>query len=270
MAERVGAAGAAFGNRPDRPRIYCRSADAPVRILRSGPFTALSAGLGHFGHARIQRGESNGGTMTSMRANAANTLGAGASRFLGLGGGMTGPPIEEVGPAHVFEAASGGGHGVGSLPLADLAREHRNSGAADVPSSASSRPGRTAPSAGRNSGGRRRGPRPPLRGRQGPNALRPLPRTRIAGRIRRRGSVCKHIVGNRFEQSGCRRSKAGADALLAVECRFENSRRPEIANWGNAARGCMTKNMGCARPGPADRMRPDSVALPKRRNRDDA
>ena len=53
---------------------------------------------------------------------------------------MTGPPIEEVGPAHVFEAASGGGHGVGSLPLADLAREHRNSGVADVPSSASSRP----------------------------------------------------------------------------------------------------------------------------------
>ena len=62
---------------------------------------------------------------------------------------MTGPPIEEAGPAHVFEAASGGGHGVGSLPLADLAREHRNSGVADVPSSAFSRIGRTAPSAGR-------------------------------------------------------------------------------------------------------------------------
>ena len=71
---------------------------------------------------------------------------------------MTGPPIEEVGPAHVFEAASGGGHGVGSLPLADLARENRNSGTADVPSSASSRIGLAAPSADRNSGGRRRGP----------------------------------------------------------------------------------------------------------------
>ena len=53
--------------RAGRPRIYCGSADAPVRILRSGPFTALSAGLGHFGHARIQRGESNDGTMTSAR-----------------------------------------------------------------------------------------------------------------------------------------------------------------------------------------------------------
>ena len=63
---------------------------------------------------------------------------------------MTGPPIEEVGPAHVFEAASGGEHGAGCLLLADLEREHRNSGAADVPSSASSRVGRTVPSAGRN------------------------------------------------------------------------------------------------------------------------
>ena len=157
---------------------------------------------------------------------------------------MTGPPIEEAGPAHVFEAASGGGRGVGSLLLADLARENRNSGVADVPSSAFSRIGRTVPSAGRNSGGRRRGLRPPLRGQQGPNALRPLPRTRVAGRIRRRGSVCKHIVGNRFEQSGGRRSKAGANALLAVECRFENNRGPEIIDWGNAARGCMTKKYG--------------------------
>ena len=75
---------------------------------------------------------------------------------------MTGPPIEEVGPAHVFEAASGGEHCAGSLLLADLEREHRNSGAADVPSSASSRVGRTVPSAGRNLGGRRRDLRPTL------------------------------------------------------------------------------------------------------------
>ena len=39
----------------------------------------------------------------------------GASHFLGLGGGsMTGPPIEEVGPAHVFKAATDGEHGVGA------------------------------------------------------------------------------------------------------------------------------------------------------------
>ena len=75
---------------------------------------------------------------------------------------MTGPSIEEVGPEHVFEAASGGEHCSGSLLLADLEREHRNSGAADVPSSASSRIGRTAPSAGRNLCGRRRDLRPPL------------------------------------------------------------------------------------------------------------
>ena len=52
--------------------------------------------------------------------------------------------------------------------------------------------------------------------------------------------------------------------------RFKNNRRPEIVNSGNAARGCLTKNTGCARPGPADRMRPDSAALPKRWNRDEA
>ena len=33
---------------------------------------------------------------------------------------------------------------------------------------------------------------------------------------------------------------------------------------------CLFNNFGCAQPGPADRMRPDSVVLPQRRNRDDA
>ena len=33
---------------------------------------------------------------------------------------------------------------------------------------------------------------------------------------------------------------------------------------------CLFNNFGCARPGPADCMRPDSVVLPQRRNRDDA
>ncbi len=39
----------------------------------------------------------------------------GAVHFLWLGGcGAASPPIEEVGPTHVFEAASDGGHGVGA------------------------------------------------------------------------------------------------------------------------------------------------------------
>ena len=34
-----------------------------------------------------------------------------------------------------------------------------------------------------------------------------------------------------FGQAGCRRSKAEANAPLAVKCCFENNRRPEIINW---------------------------------------
>ena len=40
-------------------------------------------------------------------------------------------------------------------------------------------------------------------------------------------SSCKRIVENRFKQARCRRSRAGADALLVVGC-FENARRPDF------------------------------------------
>ena len=34
-----------------------------------------------------------------------------------------------------------------------------------------------------------------------------------------------------FGRTGCRRSKAEASALLAVECRFENNLKTGIINW---------------------------------------
>ena len=39
------------------------------------------------------------------------------------------------------------------------------------------------------------------------------------------------VVGNRFKQSGCRRSIAGANAGLAIGCCFENMRRPDFLDW---------------------------------------
>ena len=44
-------------------------------------------------------------------------------------------------------------------------------------------------------------------------------------------SACKHIVGNRFKKAGCRWSKAGANALLAVRCCLENMRWPDFLEW---------------------------------------
>ena len=41
-------------------------------------------------------------------------------------------------------------------------------------------------------------------------------------------SACKHIFGNRFKTAGCRWSKAGANALLAIGCCLENIRRPDF------------------------------------------
>ena len=64
--------------RPDRPRISCGLRMRRFGFSRSAPITALSAGLGHFGHVRIQRGKSNGDTVTSMRAN---SIGAGCIPF---------------------------------------------------------------------------------------------------------------------------------------------------------------------------------------------
>ena len=44
-------------------------------------------------------------------------------------------------------------------------------------------------------------------------------------------SACKQIVGSRFKGAGRRWSKAGADALLAVKCRFRNNRWPDFLDW---------------------------------------
>ena len=43
--------------------------------------------------------------------------------------------------------------------------------------------------------------------------------------------ACKPIVGNRFKQAGCRRSKAGANALLAVKCCIDNNRSADFLDW---------------------------------------
>ena len=48
-------------------------------------------------------------------------------------------------------------------------------------------------------------------------------------------SACNCIVGNRFKQSGCRWSKAGANAVLAIGRCFENMRWPDFFNGGLAA-----------------------------------
>ena len=41
-------------------------------------------------------------------------------------------------------------------------------------------------------------------------------------------SACKRIDGSRFKESGCRWSKAGANALLAAGCCLENMRWPDF------------------------------------------
>ena len=44
-------------------------------------------------------------------------------------------------------------------------------------------------------------------------------------------STCKYIVGNRFKQSGCNWSKAGANGLLAIKCCLENMRWLDFLDW---------------------------------------
>ena len=44
-------------------------------------------------------------------------------------------------------------------------------------------------------------------------------------------SACKQIVGSRFKRAGCRWSKTGANALLAVKCCIENMRWPDFLEW---------------------------------------
>ena len=46
-------------------------------------------------------------------------------------------------------------------------------------------------------------------------------------------SACKQIVGSRFKRAGCRWSKAGANALLAVKCCLENNRWSDFLDWRN-------------------------------------
>ena len=44
-------------------------------------------------------------------------------------------------------------------------------------------------------------------------------------------SACKRIVGSRFKRAGCRWSKAGANALLAVKCCIDNNRWADFLDW---------------------------------------
>ena len=44
-------------------------------------------------------------------------------------------------------------------------------------------------------------------------------------------SACKQIIGNRFKRAVCCWSKAGANALLAAECRIENNRWAGFLDW---------------------------------------
>ena len=44
-------------------------------------------------------------------------------------------------------------------------------------------------------------------------------------------NACKRIVGSRCKKSGCRWSKAGANALLAAGCCLENMRWPDFTEW---------------------------------------
>lgn len=43
--------------------------------------------------------------------------------------------------------------------------------------------------------------------------------------------ACKRIVGSRFKKAGCRWSKAGINALLAIRCCLENMRWPDFLEW---------------------------------------
>ena len=43
--------------------------------------------------------------------------------------------------------------------------------------------------------------------------------------------VCKQTVDSRFNGAWRRWSKAGANALLAAECRIKNNRWPDFLNW---------------------------------------
>ena len=49
-------------------------------------------------------------------------------------------------------------------------------------------------------------------------------------------SVCKRIVGSRLKGAGRHWSKAGANAVLAIKCCFENRRWPDFLDW----RACST------------------------------
>ena len=44
-------------------------------------------------------------------------------------------------------------------------------------------------------------------------------------------SACKRIVGSRLKGAGHHWSKAGANAVLAIKCCFENRRWPDFLDW---------------------------------------
>ena len=67
---------------------------------------------------------------------------------------------------------------------------------------------------------------------------------RLAGRIRHRESACNCVVRNRLKGAGRRWSKAGAGALPAIGCRFENMRGPDFLEWRACrAAGAQPKKM---------------------------
>ena len=80
---------------------------------------------------------------------------------------------------------------------------------------------------------------PHLRGRQGPNALRPLP---VGSGIAE--SACNCIVRNRLKGAGRHWPKAGANPLPAIGWGFENMRGPNSLEWRACrAAGAQPKKM---------------------------
>ena len=90
----------------------------------------------------------------------------------------------------------------------------------------------------------RRSLHPHLRGHRGPNAMRSLSKRGLpigSGVVE---SACKHIVGNRFKKAGCRRSKAGANALLAAKAAWKQPQARNHRLEGLPRRNHLTKKYG--------------------------
>ncbi len=76
-----------------------------------------------------------------------------------------------------------------------------------------------------------RGLHPLLRGQQGPNALRPLPEARLAGRIRHRGKCLQAHCREPVQRVGMPLVETGANVVLAIRCCLENMRWPDFLDW---------------------------------------